>query len=136
MWRHRNDVLFNKQQAGESLKRRQAILKAVNTQLNIGFQLIRINDKKYICTKYEDLKKWTTPMLEAWLKNIDTLRERSHRYRHKNLEDNIQEKTDVLYIERKEALKRFSSPKFYCWRMRHHVATLTQYMHSKVELER
>ena len=75
-------------------------------------------------------------MLEAWLKNINTLRERSHRYRHENLEDDIQNKTDALYIERKEALKRCSSPKFYRWRMKHHVATLTQYIHSKMELER
>ena len=80
MRQHQNDALFNKQQAGDSLKQRQTILRAVETQLKIGFHTIRANDKRHICTKHDELKNWTTPMLEVWLKNINTLRERSHRY--------------------------------------------------------
>ena len=75
-------------------------------------------------------------MLEAWLKNINTLRERSHRYNHEKLEDDFQLKKDDLYIEREENMKRCSSPKFYRWRLKHHATTLTQYIHSKKELER
>ena len=136
MWRHRNDALFRTQQAGDSYKRRRTVLKAVKTQLDIGFQLLRLKDKKSICKDYDTLQKWTTPMLEAWLKNINTLRERSHRYRHEKLEDDFQLKKDDLYIEREENMKRCSSPKFYRWRLKHHATTLTQYIHSKKELER
>ena len=136
MWKHRNDALFNKQQAGDSYKRRKMILNKVRTQLKIGFALLRIKDKKSTCTDYTKLKTWTTPMLEAWLKNINTLRERSHRYCHENIEDDYRIKKDDLYIERKEKMKRCSSPKFWRWRLKHHTTTLTQYIHSKLELER
>ena len=75
-------------------------------------------------------------MLEAWLKNVNTLRERHHRYRHENMEKDYRIPKDDLYLEREENMKRCSSPKFWRWRMKHHATTLTQYVHSKMELER
>ena len=149
MRQHRNDALFNTQRAGELFKWRKTILKAIRSQIKIKFQLLRMDDKKPICKDYEKSKTWTTPMLENWLKNINTLRERSHQYRNKKLRT-ITASKKMTYIERKENLKQFSSPKFcrwrmkqqfsspkFCrWRMKHHALTLTQYVHLKKELER
>ena len=73
-------------------------------------------------------------MLEAWLKNVNVLRERAHKYvTDTDIIDSALTKDDI-YIEREENLKHFSTPKFYRWRLRHHVATLTQYIHSTEEL--
>ena len=102
MWKHRNDTLFNNQQNGLSYKRRKAILRAVQTQLKIGFHHIQNKDRQSICSEYDKLKKWTTQMLEAWLKNVNILRERTL---HLDADDNmhtLRDTNDDLYIERSE----------------------------------
>ena len=136
MWQHRNNTLFNHQKAGDSFKRRKTVIRAVETQIKIEFTPLRMKDKKSICTDLKKLKKWTTPMLEAWLKNINALRERSHRYRHEDVEEDFQIKKDDMYLKREENLNRCSSSTFWRWRMKHHNSTLTQYVLSKLELER
>ena len=112
MWAHRNDTLFNNQVAGVSYKRRKTILRAVKTQLKIGFQHTRSKDSQSLCTDFGSLKKWTTSMLEAWLKHVNTIRERSHKYGVEDANNSVKLPDDDLYIERQENLKLFSSPKF------------------------
>ena len=74
-------------------------------------------------------------MLKVWLKNTNVLRERAHKYKTDNdIIDSALAKDDV-YIEQEENLKRFSTPNFYQWQLRHHIATLTQYIHSTEELK-
>ena len=89
MWKHRNDTLFNNQQNGLSYKQRKAILRAVKTQLKIGFHHIRNKDRQSICSEYNTLKKWTMQMLEAWIKNVTILRERTPNLDTKNIDNNL-----------------------------------------------
>ena len=136
MWKHRNDTLFNNQVAGVSYKRRKTILRAVRTQLKIGFKYVRAKDSRLLCTDFGTLKKWTTPMLEAWLKHIITIRKRAHKFSLVEVTDGGPSKDDDIYIERYENLKRFSTPKFTRWRLKHHESTLVHYVHSTEELRR
>ena len=135
MWKHRNDTLYNNQHMGTSYKRRKAILRAVKTQLKIGFHCIRPIDRKSIVTDPKTLKKWTTPLLEAWLKNINSIRDRSQKY-NLNYQPEATNVHDHLYIERAKMLKRFAIPKFQRWRLKHHHATIAQHLHSTEDLHR
>ena len=113
--KHRNDTLYNNQHTGVSYKRQKTILRAVKTQLRIEFHHIRHRDRQSICSDYKVLKKWTTQILEAWLKNVEVLRDKalSKDAHGDNEMDDIP--IDDMYIERPENLKRFSIPKFHRW---------------------
>ena len=135
MWKHRNKTLFNNQIAEVLYKRRKAIIRAVKTQIKIGFQYIRLKDRQTICKKYATLKKWTTPMLEAWLKHVNTIRKKAPCTLQKELDLKPFEH-DNIFIERRENLKRFSIPKFARWRLKHHALTTGEYVQSTEELRR
>ena len=134
MWKNQNDTFFNNQQNGLSYKRRKGILRAVETQLKIGFHLLRPKDKQTVCTRYGTLKNWTTQMLEAWLKNVTILRERSSYTKSDPITDESHAERDEIYIERSENLKQFSILKFHCWRMKYHHKTAIQYVHPTEEM--
>ena len=126
MWMHRNDALFNNQVAGVLYKQRKAILRAVKTQLKVGFHYVRAKNSSSICTDYGTLKKWTTPMLETWLKHVNSMRLRDHKLSLHELDQPHQTIIGEIYIERRENLKCLSTPKFTRWRLKYHEETLVQ----------
>ena len=136
MWNHRNKRLYDNTTASTSLKRRKTVLREVRTHIRIGFSTIRNKDKKTICMDMATLKKWTTPMLEAWLRHIVVLRKRSGVHNLKEKFDGKNDTDDDLYIQRAENLKRFSIPKFRRWRLKHHESTVAQYVRSTETLTR
>ena len=136
MWNHRNNRLYDNTTASTSLKRRKAVLREVRTHIQIGVSTIRNKDKKTICMDMDTLKKWTTPMLEAWLRHIVVLRKRSSVHNLKEKFDGKNEADDDLYLQRAENLKRFSIPKFQRWRLKHHESTMAQYVRSTETLKR
>ena len=136
MWNHRNKHLYKNTTASTSLKRRKAVLREVRTHVKIGFSALRNKDRTTICTDMDTLKKWTTSMLEAWLRHIVVLRKRSGEQNLKEKFDGKKDTDDDLYIQRAENLKRFSIPKFRRWRLQHHEATMAQYVRSTETLKR
>ena len=116
------------------LNTEKTILKGVKTHLRMGFAHVREGDQKMICEDYGKLKKWTTEMLEAWLRNVAVLRKRTNAVSISlDQPDNTQ---DDMYIQRSENLKCFSTPKFHRWRMKYCYETLDDYIHSKGGLRR
>ena len=136
MWNHGNKRLYENTTASTSLKRRKAILREVQTHFKIGFSALRNKDRKTICTGIATLNKWTTSMLETWLQHIVVLHKRSSAQNLKERFDGKNDADDNLYIQRAENLKRFSIPKFRRWRLRHHEATVAQYVRSTETLKR
>ena len=75
-------------------------------------------------------------MLEAWLKNVTILQERSPSTSTEYITDTSHPEQNYIYIERSEKLKRFSIPKFHRWRMKHHHQMVVQCVHSTEEMTR
>ena len=136
MWRNRNEKLYENTTVSTSLKRRKAVLWEIKTYIKVGFNTVRNKDRKLLCTDFTTLKKWTTPLLEVWLRHVITLRKRAGEHNLKEIFDGPNTTYDDLYIQRSENLKRFSIPKFHRWRMKWHAKTMVQYVRSTETLKR
>ena len=82
------------------------------------------------------LRKWTTEMLESWLRHVVVLRKRAGVHNLKEMFDGKSDADGDLYIQRAENLKQFSTPKFQRWCLPHHEVTKAQYVRSTETLKR
>ena len=69
------------------------------------------------------IKTWHPRLKQQWLAGVNILRERADRIPQKRKHVEITNKHSPLYLQRSRNLKRFSTPQFHAWRMRHHKAT-------------
>ena len=130
--RSTEDILVEHQKSGMFFEQRQIGLKAVILQIIcIGFATICARDKKALCTDVNIINKWTAPMLETWIRYINTLHNWAVKFDLMSLTDIAA--ADYLFIEWSENLKQLSPPTFLWWRMNFHTDTLIQHVYSNEE---